>query len=616
MKKYYFLLLILGLFACSEKSPEPTVQEPVLVTESDKLNKWLEKRYDEKLHFSPVELTAQGSKHRYDEIDDFSLSAKHQQLKWLAATVRILQSDFEYAKLNDEAKTSYDTWVYNYGIEKEGARFWEHDYLFEQMAGVHAFLPTFLMNYHKVESEADMQAYIARISGIAKAYRQFLTRTEVAAEKNIRPPRFTYDIVIEQTQKLLTGTPFDTTGNPAPLWADAETKVAALVDSKQLSRGAADLLLADVKVALLNEFQPAAQSIIVFLLGDKKNASESPQGVRALVDGEAFYAHQLKKITSTELTAEAIHQLGLSEVERLRSEMVALKETAGFKGSLSEFFVLLRDSKDDERFYYPNTDEGRQAYLDRATAVVNNIKRELPNYFGLLPKADVVVKRVEAFREQDGAPQHYYPSSPDGTRPGAFYTHLSDMSAMAKNMLEVVAYHEALPGHHMQIAIAQELEGIPKFRRQADYEKTTAYVEGWALYTEYLAKEMPNTYQDVYSDFGRLTTEMWRAIRLVLDTGIHAKGWSEQQAIDYFAANSPQPIAKIRAEVNRYFVLPGQATAYKIGMIEILRLRKQAKVRLGDKFEIKGFHDTVLGGGALPLNLLERRVDKWVEAQL
>ena len=226
-----------------------------------------------------------------------------------------------------------------------------------------------------------------------------------------------------------------------------------------------------------------------------------------------------------------------------------------------------------------------------------------------LPKADLVVKRVEPFREQPGAAQHYFPSTPDGSRPGVYYAHLSDMKAMPKSELEVVAYHEGLPGHHMQIAIAQELKDIPTFRRQ---NIITAYAEGWGLYSEWLAREMPGTYQDPYSRFGRLGSEIWRAIRLVVDTGLHAKGWSQEQAVQYFLNNSATTDAQARSEIRRYMVLPGQATSYKIGMLKIQELRRKAEAALGSRFEIQAFHDTILGGGAVPLTILEARVDRWI----
>jgi uncharacterized protein (DUF885 family) len=281
----------------------------------------------------------------------------------------------------------------------------------------------------------------------------------------------------------------------------------------------------------------------------------------------------------------------------------------GFQGDLQAFFAELRDKKDDPRYYFPDTDAGRDAYLKEATAAIDKIKAVLPKYFGLLPKADLIVKRVEPYREQPGAAQHYFQGTPDGSRPGVYYAHLSDMKAMPKSELEVVAYHEGLPGHHMQIAIAQELQGIPTFRRQFG---VTAYAEGWGLYAEWLAREMPGTYQDPYSRFGRLGSEIWRAIRLVVDTGLHAKGWSQEQAVQYFLANSATTEPAARSEIRRYMVLPGQATSYKIGMLKIQELRRKAEAALGARFDIRAFHDTILGGGAMPLTILEARVDRWI----
>ncbi len=340
--------------------------------------------------------------------------------------------------------------------------------------------------------------------------------------------------------------------------------------------------------------------------------SDKPVGANIQPDGEAYYNYRLASNTTTQMTADEIHELGLSEVARIRGEMEAIKAKVGFEGTLQEFFSELRDNKDDERYYYPDTDEGREAYIADATASIDKIKAKLPEYFGLLPKAGLEVKRVETFREQDGAAQHYYPGTPDGSRNGIYYAHLSDMKAMPKRELEVIAYHEGLPGHHMQISIAQELENIPQFRTQAGF---TAYVEGWALYSEWLAQEFSGTYEDPYSEFGRLGSEIWRAIRLVVDTGLHSKGWTEEQAIAYFLENAAITDLQARSEVRRYVVMPGQATSYKIGMIKIQDLRKKAEEALGDEFDIRGFHDVVLSGGALPLDVLERRVDSWIASE-
>jgi uncharacterized protein (DUF885 family) len=331
-------------------------------------------------------------------------------------------------------------------------------------------------------------------------------------------------------------------------------------------------------------------------------------GVGKNPNGKAFYEAMLASSTTTRLTAEQVHQIGLDEVARIKGEMEQIKQQVGFKGTLQEFFKFVRE---DARFYYPNTDEGRQAYIDAATAHIAFMKQQLPKYFGILPKADVIVKRVESYREVAGAPQHYYMSTPDGSRPGVFYAHLLDMRAMPIPQLEVIAYHEALPGHHMNFAIARELTDIPNFR---NYLYINVYQEGWGLYTEKLAKEM-GAYQDPYSDFGRLSTEIWRAIRLVIDTGLHSKGWTEEQSVKYFVENSPNTEGQIRAEVQRYIVMPGQATGYKIGMMKMEELRKRAQDRLGGKFDIRGFHDTILGRAQMPLDLLDQRVNRWIAEQ-
>ncbi len=580
-------------------------------SETEKLNAWFEIKYEEELMMSPLSLTFQGRKDRYSEIDDMSEVAQLKRIKWKGDSVQEMVSTFDYSKLSDAAKISYDLWEHQYESALASKAFMRRGYVFHQMSGTHSFFPTLMMNYHTVKTEQDMTDYISRISGIGAAMAELTGQAKLAAGEGVRAPRFAYEIVMKESKAIISGAPFDNSGTDSTLWADANSKVSALVKADTITQKQGDGLIKAVRSALINDFAPGYDDLIAFMTDDLENTSEEALGVHALPEGDEFYKYRLKSITTTDMTADQIHQLGLDEVKRIRGEMEVIKEKDGFKGTLQEYFAYIRDSKDDAKFYYDNTDEGRQGYIDDATAAIENLKKELPNYFGILPKADLVVKRVEAFREQDGAPQHYYPGTPDGSRPGVYYAHLSDMKAMPKNELEVIAYHEGLPGHHMQISIAQELKGIPKFRTQAG---STAYVEGWALYTEALAKEMPNTYVTLGSDFGRLGSEMWRAIRLVVDTGMHHKKWSQQRAVDFFAQNSPAPLETIETEIRRYLVIPGQATAYKIGMIDIQRLRKMAEDQLGDEFDIKAFHDTVLGGGALPLDMLERQVKNWIEA--
>ena len=614
------IALALVLSACGNSAtdapakPDAPVAAPTVDTAAvDKLNAWFDVKYEEQLQFSPIGLSFLGRKDQNDKIDCFTWDCQMEQLDWMKASVEEMETTFDYDTLSDEAKISYDIWKYQYEQAAAATPFRYNGYTFDQMNGAQSFLPTFLMNFHQVDTPEDMTAYISRIGEGARALREGIQQAKDSAAKGVHAPVFAYEGVIEQSHKIITGAPF-TDGDDSALFGDIKTELAALVTAEKLSQEDADTMQAQAAEALNGDFKAAYEELIAFATADMANSPDSTKAVGASIqpDGKAFYNYRLANQTTTSLTADEIHDIGLAEVARLRAEMEAIKNDVGFEGTLQEFFEVLRTSKDNETYYYPNTDEGRQDYITDATAAIDNLEAELPNYFGILPKAKLEVKRVEAFRERDGAAQHYYPGTPDGSRPGIYYAHLSDMTAMPKRELEVIAYHEGLPGHHMQISIAQELEGIPQFRTQAGF---TAYSEGWGLYSEYLAKEMPGTFEDPLSDFGRLGSEIWRAIRLVVDTGLHAKGWTEEEAVQYFMDNAAAPEAQIRSEIQRYIVMPGQATSYKIGMIKILELRADAKEELGDKFDIKGFHDTVLGGGAMPLNILERRVEQWVAAE-
>jgi len=608
--KILALMLVLALAACGNQNPPAETTEPeVSMTESDKLNEWFEVKYEEELMMSPIGLTFLGRKERYDEIDDMTEAAEDEQLEWKRQTVEEMKASFDYAALTDDAKLSYNLWAHQYEQSKNAVPFRRNDYVFTQMQGIHTFLPTLLLSFHKVEESSDMDALISRVSGVGVAMNQLVDRAKLGAEEGVRPPRFSYEIVTTQAQDVISGAPFDDSETDSSLWGGIKGSVAALQEAGDIDEAQANAYLESAKTALIDNLKPSYENLISFMQADIANTSEEAQGASALPNGDAYYANQLAIRTTTDMTADEVHQLGLSEVTRIRAEMEELKQKAGFEGTLQEYFTYIRDNKDSEEHYYPNTDEGRQGYIDDATAAIENIKLQLPKYFGILPKADLEVKRVEPFREQDGAPQHYFSGTPDGSRAGIYYAHLSDMTAMPKNELEVIAYHEGLPGHHMQISIAQELTGVPTFRTQAG---STAYIEGWALYSGELAKEMPSTYVTINSDFGRLGSEIWRAIRLVVDSGMHSKGWTEDEAVEYFSQNSPAPLETIRTEVQRYLVWPGQATSYKVGMIFIQDLREAAEKELGDRFDIGGFHDAVLDGGALPLSMLKSKVERWV----
>jgi uncharacterized protein (DUF885 family) len=593
------LLLLIVVVALSQTATDETAR----------INAWFEAKFKEQLAFSPIQQTFLGQK--ANTIDDLSIAAQDKQLAWQRAAAAEMRKSFDYAKLSPEAQTSYDIWLYQLEQAEAAVRFRSNAYIFDQMSAIHSFFPQLLIAFHRVDDAADMQGYVNRIRETGRALRQLIEISKSNATTGVRPPRFAYDFVIDESTKIITGQPFTETGPDSAVWADAKTKIAALQKKGALDDARAKAMLAEVRAALTGPFKTGYDTVIAWQREDKALSPEKAAGVHALPNGTAFYNERLGNNTTTTLTADQIHEIGLAEVARLRAEMEAIRTEVGFKGDLPAFFAELRDNKDNPRYYYPNTDEGREAYIKDATAAIDKIKAVLPKYFGILPKADLVVKRVESFREQPGAAQHYFPSTPDGSRPGVYYAHLLDMKAMPKHELEVIAYHEGLPGHHMQIAIAQELSSVPTFRRQAGF---TAYSEGWGLYSEWLAREMPGTYQDPYSRFGRLGSEIWRAIRLVVDTGMHAKGWSEEQAVKYFLANSATTEAQARSEIRRYLVLPGQATSYKIGMLKIQELRRKAEAALGPRFDIRGFHDTVLGGGALPLTVLEKRVDRWIAA--
>jgi len=618
MRKINFgFVVLLCLSACGRQEPEsqapqaessePTAAEATQ-SESERLNAWFEERFEEQLQFSPSQLTFIGRKDRYDEFDDLSEEGEDRQLEWQRKTVETMEREFDYDALTSDARISYDIWKYQYENALANHAFRGNQYTFTQFFGPQAFIPTFMSNFHRVDEPSDMDAYIKRLGEAARLLNQLLDRAQKYAENGVRPPRFAYEGVLQQARAVITGVPF-TEGDDSALWSDANRKIDSLVESEKITVEDADAYRESARAALVGDFKGFYDSLITWVESDMQHTDEQPAGVAGLPDGEAYYNQLLSSFTTTAMTADEIHELGLAEVTRIRGEMETIKREVGFEGDLQEFFDFVRD---DPQFYKPNTDEGRQAFMDEVDQKLAFINERLPDYFGVLPKADLVVKRVESYREEDGGAQHYASGTPDGSRPGIYYMHLSDMSAMPLPQLEVVAYHEGNPGHHMQNSIAQELEDVPTFRTQANFG---AYGEGWGLYSELLALEM-GAYEDPYSNFGRLSSEMWRALRLVVDTGMHSKGWSEQEAVDFMKQNSAEPLASVQSEVRRYLVLPGQATSYKVGMIKIQQLRARAEQALGDRFDIRAFHDTILTGGAMPLKLLERRVDSWIEETL
>ncbi len=573
---------------------------------SAELTAFLDAQFEQELAMSPERLTRLGRKAAYDRLTDRSETAAERAIAWRRASVAQMKARFDPAKLSEDARTSYEIWVLELDRAEAAHRWRGHRYVFDRN-GPHTSLPNFMINQHRVETPADMEAYIARVAAIGGALDQSLERAKASAAAGVRMPRFSYDQSLDEVRRITTGAPFTTEGDSA-LFADATAKLARLRTAGKIDAATQGRMLGAVTAAMTGEMKPAYDRVAAWLAADRANAAADPKGAGALPDGATFYAAMLRDQTTTDMTADQIHQLGLDEVKRIRAEMETLKAKIGFAGSLEDFFVFMRT---DKRFFLPNDDAGRGQYLKLAEGYLAGMKAKLPTVFGRLPKSDVVVKRVESFREEPGGAAHYSSGAPDGSRPGVFYVHLADTAATPTFELEGTAYHEGWPGHHMQIMLAQEMTGLPAFRGQYNYG---AYVEGWGLYSELLAKEM-GFYVDPYSDFGRLGREIWRAIRLVVDTGIHAKGWSEAQAVAFYTANSPQPPGKIRSEIRRYFVNPGQATSYKVGMVKILALRARAREALGPKFDIRAFNDMLVGAGALPLPVLETRTDRWIARQ-
>lgn len=570
-------------------------------TESAKANAFFDQYFMDAAALSPMALTQLGIKQDYDKWDQ--LTDEQSEVE-LALTKKALAdlTKFDVTKLDTQTTLSYQLFKQQLEQDIANDKWRYYNYPVNQMFGMHSGVPSLLINQHQIENESDAKAYIARLNGIPQLFKQLEAQLTKRAELGIIPPKFVFPLAIDASQNIIKGAPF-TAGADSTLLEDFRNKVNKLT----LDDSAKQLLVKEAEVALTSSVKPAYESLIAYLTAQEKQAG-TDDGVWRFKDGEAFYNMALERTTTTKMTAEEIHQLGVTEVARIHDEMKAIMQKVGFKGDLQAFFAFMRD---DAQFYYPDTAEGKAAYLAEATRLIDHMKSQLDSLFLVKPKADLIVKAVEPFREESAGKAFYQQPSMDGKRPGTYYANLHNMKDMPKYQMEALAYHEGIPGHHMQIAIAQELGDMPKFRKFGRY---TAYIEGWGLYTELLPKDI-GLYQDPYSDFGRLAMELWRACRLVVDTGIHAKKWTREQAIQYLADNTPNARTEAKNSIERYIVMPSQATAYKIGMIKIVQLRDKAKTALGDKFDIREFHDVVLKNGAVPLDVLESLVDAYIKSK-
>ncbi len=589
-------------------SESPAVDSKNLVAiESKKANEFYERIFEEGLSRSPEFLTYLGRKERMGEWNDLSDENAAKELEFSKQNLKELQT-FDRSKLDQATALSYDLLTQSLENEIEDYQWRLYNYPVNQMFGRHSGVVSLLINQHRISSVADAEAYVSRLNGVSTLFDQLVAGIEARTAANIVPPKFVFPHVIRDSKNIIKGAPFDD-GEPSTLLADFSSKLEKLADKEgsDLTPEKSAELLKDAKSALLTSVKPAYEKLVSHLTELEAKAN-TDDGVWKWRNGNAFFNVALKRTTTTDLTADEIHNIGLKEVDRIHNEMSAIKEKVGFEGDLKAFMEFMRD---DDQFYYANDKEGKDRYLSEATQLIDVMKGRLDELFITKPKADLQVKAVEAFREQSAGKAFYQRPSEDGSRPGLYYANLYDMKAMPTYQMEALAYHEGIPGHHMQLAIQQELKEVPKFRKFGGY---TAYIEGWGLYSEFLPKEI-GMYSDPYSDFGRLAMELWRACRLVVDTGIHAKKWTREEGIKYYTDNTPNAVSDAVKMVERHIVMPSQATAYKIGMLKILELRESAKASLGDKFDIRGFHDEILKYGPLPLNVVEAKIDAWVAEQ-
>lgn len=565
------------------------------------LLQFLDAAFDAQVALSPESQTHLGFKTNYDKLDDYTDAANVRRRDLAEQQLKEMRARFKPEQLGESARVSYRLFKHQVERDRESFRFRNLRFPVSTNGSPAGAIPVLLINNHKVDSVADAQAYIARLRETERVMREVTATMRKQAAAGIIPNKVNFAPARADARKVVTGAPFDG-GADSTVMADFRKKVAAL-DAPAATK---QKLLSDASAALTGPFKRGYDMLFV-ALDEIEPLSKGNFGAWNLPDGAAYYNDRLKGSTTTSLTADQIHDIGLQQVAAIRQEMEAIKKQVGFTGTLEEFFNHIRT---DPKFKYPNTDAGREQYLADARKIIASVMEVAPRYFRVLPKAPLEVRAVEKWREGTASTAFYNPPSADGSRPGIYYVNLVDMNQTQKVQVAGISVHEGAPGHHFQIARQQELTGLPKFRKFGGFG---AYMEGWGLYTERLGDEM-GVITDPYDRFGMLSLQVWRAIRLVLDTGIHSKRWTREQAIAYFKANSSVSDTDIAREVDRYFNWPGQATSYMVGQLKIAELRRKAERELGDKFDIRDFHEAVLSQGALPLDLLEAQVNAYIAA--
>ncbi len=534
------------------------------------------------------------------KLDEISVARSMQVQQRLQQTRATLQR-YDRARYDGQKALSYDIVDWALGHFADGERFAWHGFPVHQMSGIHTGLPNFMLELHPVRNARDIDFYLARLEQFPQAFSGTIELLRRHQQAGVIPPRFAVEKVLESMREFI-----DQPIEANPLHQRLLEKVDAL-DTFPAARRA--LLPQQLTAAIANHVYPAYREMIEYF-EQLLPLADSNDGVWRLPDGDAYYAWQVRWHTTTDFSPAEIHAIGVSEVARVEAEMDLILCAEGWcDGTVGERMQALNQ---DPRFLFEDSEAGRAAILEAFREIITEIDSGLEEWFDIRPETPVDVRRVPEYSEDGSAAAYYMPPALDGSRPGVFYAKLLNVEDHPKFGLRTLAYHEAIPGHHFQIALQLKIKGLPIVRKLPMF---TAYTEGWALYAERLAWEA-GFQADPFDNLGRLQAELFRAVRLVVDTGMHSQRWSREQAIEYMVAKTGMTRTDVVAEIERYLVMPGQALAYKVGMMQILRLRQRARERLGEAFDIREFHNLVLGNGAMPLSLLERAVDEWIATRL
>jgi len=533
------------------------------------------------------------------KLDDESPTHQQREFdRWKRDLTQLHQYSLDRQSGSQKLSTRVLEWFLQ--IQVEGEKWQWHNYPVNQLFGVQNQFPSFMANTHRLLNRKDCEYYLKRLDALPKKFDQVLEGLKIREQKQILPPRFVVEEVLMEMTDFV-----GTAASENILASSFKTRAGKIAELTEAQRTD---FQSRVEAAIIGKVYPAYQKLIGYFR-EILPKTTTDDGVWKLPDGNAYYAHCLHENTTTTLNPDEVHELGLREVARIETEMRAILDANGFAGQ--PIGQAMDKLAKDPRFLYANDDQGRaDALAQYAELITQATERSSKELFLTTPRAKIEVRRVPEFKEATAPGAYYEPPAMDGTRPGIFFANLRDMNEVPKWSMPTLVYHEGVPGHHWQISTAEELKGVPQFRKVIPF---TAYVEGWALYCEWLAKQAGWYHKDPFGDLGRLRDELFRAVRLVVDTGIHAKRWTREQAIAYMREKTGMGEKEVKSEIERYIVAPGQACAYKIGMLKIQELGARAEKELGERFDQREFHDAVLKNGALPLEILEEQVNEYIQ---